>query len=387
MGWYVPFSKLSQTQVSVINDIIRGVDMHNYFISGAAGSGKSVILTHVLERIVADNPGLRFVFLSYTHALVGMAQNALINSGLDHATSSVIHFQTVHKFIYGRETADFVFIDEAQDLQAEWMDKIKSKAGHVILSGDFDQSIYDDRADYGEMVQRFAPKTHKLMEMFRMTPSLKMVAMAIDPAAKEIVEADPVNAADADIRDVSFDSVEEEAEWVVAEATMRARPGRPSALLFHHHRDLQLFYEAFFRAHNVPLPTEYPRDLNERYINMNNAIKMENVPLSYYGNRVGTLNHGELGPHVYLMTMHSAKGLDFKNVFLPCLNRTPRTNNTEVETFRRRVSFVGVTRTFENLFLSHLNGDMEAPFDNLPSKFVTRVAPIQSSATDDELFF
>jgi superfamily I DNA/RNA helicase len=158
-------------------------------------------------------------------------------------------------------------------------------------------------------------------------------------------------------------------------------------LLFHHHRDVQLFYEAFFRAREVPLPTEYPRDLNERYINMNNAIKNANVSLSYYGNKVGTLNHGELGPHVYLMTMHSAKGLDFKNVFLPCLNRPARLNNAEVEPFQRRVSFVGVTRTFENLFLSHVQGPMEAPFDSLPIEIVKKVAPMHRNAADDELFF
>jgi superfamily I DNA/RNA helicase len=387
MGWYVPFSRLSQTQVSVIEDITRSINKNNHFISGAAGSGKSVILMHVLERIAADNSGSHFVFLSYTHALVGMAKTALMNSGLDPATARQIRFQTVHKFIYGRDMADFVFVDETQDLQTDWLDKIKIKAKHVVLSGDFDQSIYDDCADYGEMAQRFAPKTHKLMELFRITQSLKKVAMAIDPSATEIVEADPVNATDADIRDVSFNSAEDEADWVVNEATTRARAGRPSALLFHHHRDVQLFYEAFFRAREVPLPTEYPRDLNERYINMNDAIKEANVPLSYYGNKVGTLNHGELGPHVYLMTMHSAKGLDFKNVFLPCLNRPPRPKNTEVEPFQRRVSFVGVTRTFENLFLSHVQGAMEAPFDNLPSEIVTKVAPMRPNAADDELFF
>jgi superfamily I DNA/RNA helicase len=387
MGWYVPFSSLSQTQVAIIEEITRGIEKRNHFICGFAGSGKSVLLTHVLERLVADYPQSSFVFLSFTHALVGMAKASLLGSGLDEGVARHIDFSTVHRFIYGKDSADFVFVDETQDLQEDWLDKIKSKARHVILAGDYHQSIYDESADRAAMIQRFEPKIHELREVFRLTPSLKRVAISINPSASNVVEADPVNSVDADIRDVEFNSLEKEVEWVLNEARTRARAGRPSALLFHHHHDLRQFYETVFDVRAMPLPSEHPRDLTERYINMNDAMQAAGIPLSYYGNKVGTLNHGENGPHVYLMTMHSAKGLDFKNVFLPSLNRGPNNTIAPSEPFQPRVCFVGVTRTFENLFLTHSKGAMEAPFDNLPDDVITRISPAGPTNVVDELFF
>jgi len=387
MGWYVPFSSLSQTQLAIVEEITRSIDRKNHFISGFAGSGKSVLLSHILERLVADRNGSSFVFLSFTHALVGMAKTALMGSGLDDGTMQRIEFSTVHSFMYGTREADFVVIDEVQDLQADWLDKIKGKSRHVVLAGDYVQSIYDESATRTEMVQHFDPQVHELREVFRLTPSLKRVAIAINPSASNIVEADPVNSVDADIRDVEFDSLDEEVEWVLNEARMRALAGSPSALLFHHHHDLRNFYEAVFRVRAIPLPSEHPRDLTERYINMNDAMQVANIPLSYYGNKVGTLNHGEKDPHVYLMTIHSAKGLDFKNVFLPCLNRGPNNVIASSEPFQRQVSFVGVTRSFENLFLTHSQGAMESPFDILPEDVVKRWKPRRPTNVDEEFFF
>lgn len=392
MGWYVPFSSLSQTQVSIIEDITRSIERSNHFICGFAGSGKSVLLTHVLERLAADHRAASFAFLSFTHALVGMSKASLLGSGLDEGTARRIDFSTVHRFMYGRSSADFVFVDEAQDLQEDWLDRIKSKARYIVLAGDYEQSIYDESATRTEMLQRFNPKVHELREVFRLTPSLKRVAVSINPSAKNIVEADPVNSVDADIRDVTFDAFEDEVDWVLNEAQSRARAGRPSALLFHHHHDLRHFFETAFRVRNVSLPEEHPRDLTERYIDMNKEMERAGIPLSYYGNKVGTLNHGERNPHVYLMTMHSAKGLDFKNVFLPNLHRVSedrRGANLDyvLEPFQPRVCFVAATRTFENLFLTHSGGDLEPPFNNLPDDVVTRISPSGPSTVDDEIFF
>lgn len=317
MGWYVPNSHLSQLQVSIIDDVTHSIDKTNHFICGFAGTGKSVLLTHVLERLAAGNPAKSFALLSFTHALVRMSRKSLQESGLDGETARLINFSTVNSFISGTKTADFVFVDEAQDLKREWLKKISESAHHVVLAGDYGQSIYKDRASRAEMVSCFNPKIHTLREVFRLTPSLMRVAVSVNPDARNIVEADPINSVDADIRDVNFDSFEDEVEWVLNEAKYRARAGRPSVILFHFHEDLQCFFEAVFNLNSVPMPKEHPRDLTERYINMNKEMEKAGIPLSYFGNRVGTLDRGETCPHSYLMTMTSAKGLDFKNVFVP----------------------------------------------------------------------
>ena len=124
MGWYVPNSHLSQLQVSIIDDVTHSIDKTNHFICGFAGTGKSVLLTHVLERLAAGNPAKSFALLSFTHALVRMSRKSLQESGLDGETARLINFSTVNSFISGTKTADFVFVDEAQDLKREWLKKL-----------------------------------------------------------------------------------------------------------------------------------------------------------------------------------------------------------------------------------------------------------------------
>ena len=60
---------------------------------------------------------------------------------------------------------------------------------------------------------------------------------------------------------------------------------------------------------------------------------------------------------VYLMTYHSAKGLDFENVFLPHLNDEiyldAKPKNLSREQEERSHLFVALTRSRRNVFLSY----------------------------------
>ena len=120
---------------------------------------------------------------------------------------------------------------------------------------------------------------------------------------------------------------------------------------------------------------------------MNQKMAEAGIPVSYYGNQVGTLKHGEIDSHVYLMTIHSSKGLDFKNVFLPKLNRERVPGSAPLEPFQIKVCYVGVTRTFENLFLTHLSGPMEPPFNKLPDDVVARIFPALPAAAGAEFSY
>lgn len=383
MSWYIPYAKLSQTQQSCIESVTRNIEASSHFISGFAGSGKSVVLSHTLERLRSDNPNASFVFLTYTNALVGMAR-AAIEPGIDSSTANGIEFSTVHRFMNRSRDVDFVFVDEVQDLEIEWLEMIRARSRHVVLAGDYEQTIYERGATKDEMIRVFSPRSHELREVFRLTPSLKKVALAINPLASRIVEADPVNSVDADIREIVFDKFSDEVSWVATEALRRARAGRPSALLFCHHHELQKFFASVAQSRNIELPKNHASSLPERYIDMNKAFERAGTAMSYYGNGAGTLRHGETGPHCYLMTIHSAKGLDFKNVFLPSLYRAGGFGN--VQPFVPRVCFVGVTRCVENLFLSRTGNTAEQPFDKLPDDVVTRIQP-QEQSSDQVLFF
>ncbi|MBU0976540.1 MAG: UvrD-helicase domain-containing protein [Patescibacteria group bacterium] len=83
---------------------------------------------------------------------------------------------------------------------------------------------------------------------------------------------------------------------------------------------------------------------------------------------------------VTLMTMHSAKGLEFKTVFIAGMEEglfphsRSYTDPTEMEE-ERRLAYVGITRAKENLYLTHAESRrvFGAEQDNLVSRFISDI--------------
>ena len=112
-----------------------------------------------------------------------------------------------------------------------------------------------------------------------------------------------------------------------------------------------------------------------------------------FGNDNGNLANSDSEVKIYLMTYHSAKGLDFENVFIPGLNRGYRfvselalKDDPDLES---RLLYVAVTRSRENLFLSYNAGQPHVLLSKLPSDVVTEVNPAATaeSTNDEEDFF
>jgi superfamily I DNA/RNA helicase len=123
----------------------------------------------------------------------------------------------------------------------------------------------------------------------------------------------------------------------------------------------------------LPAP---PRRQGTSYDAFNAFWKQNGYPLSYLGNGSGSLDDADRGPTVYLMTYHSSKGLDFQNVYLPRavpgINLDPSGDGGEE--LERRLMFVAVTRTRENLFITHTGLHAHPFVENLPTGDVVRVA-------------
>ena len=90
-------------------------------------------------------------------------------------------------------------------------------------------------------------------------------------------------------------------------------------------------------------------------------------------------NHTEDGNVVTLMTLHSAKGLEFPVVFLIGMeegifphNMSLMENNIEEE---RRLCYVGITRAKERLYLTNAKRRMLYGKDqmNIPSRFISEI--------------
>jgi superfamily I DNA/RNA helicase len=364
MRWMV--RTLDQAQEMALQDVLthRGVS----WIDGFAGSGKSVVAAHACKRLRGENPTSRIAFITYTHALKDM-----LRVGLDALSAENITVTTHTELMRARNHYDIIVLDEVQDIPLRHVKEIAGLCRRLVLAGDVDQSIYVGGVSAEDLATALQPRKQRLRKIFRLTEKARRIALSILPNAKVAAGENAGNRAEADIKRVSFADPQDEALWVYEDARNRARAGYPSAILLTTHREIYAFAALLAAGCGLPAP---PRRQGATYDDFNSFWKQHGYPLSYLGNGSGSLDDADRGPTVYLMTYHSSKGLDFQNVYLPRavpgINLDP--SGEGGEELERRLMFVAVTRTRENLFITHTGSHAHPFVENLPTADVVRVA-------------
>ena len=385
MRWYVNFNKLSPRQRKILDDVAKD-PVNAHWIQGFAGTGKTLLLAHLIERLTADNPTTSLCFITYTKALV-----ELVRSGIPANKGKRAEIRTHTDFLSRNKIYDCVVLDEVQDISATDLVRIKNLAKRIVVAGDPDQQIYEGRASGDEIRNLLHPIEHNLFEIFRLTEKLCKVAMSILPTAK-VVEGNPaLNMVETSIRQIHYSDNSSQSKHVWEEAKNRASHGDPSVILFPRHHLIYSFseevaeYENISNAPPFPEPQENgPRD----YDPFNRYWEKNNVGLVYLGNGYGTLPISDSKPIVYIMTFHSSKGLDFENVIIPgmdsgmqIMSRYRLESDPNAE---KRLLFVAVTRSRENLFFSYC-GQPSSYLDKLPRDVVVKVDwDVSDTFTNDD---
>ena len=62
MDWMVPDNQLDSIQLKTIEAIVDNQEK-SHWVKGFAGSGKTIVLTHVLERLANQTPPLKILSL------------------------------------------------------------------------------------------------------------------------------------------------------------------------------------------------------------------------------------------------------------------------------------------------------------------------------------
>ncbi|WP_257252400.1 3'-5' exonuclease [Endozoicomonas sp. SESOKO3] len=139
-----------------------------------------------------------------------------------------------------------------------------------------------------------------------------------------------------------FGNDEEEVRYIMEQALSAIDCGQSVAILLPTHKDVIRLVQCYCKQNQHP---RWDRVNNQYgkpdYASMNHH--MAKLQLHYVGN-----GYGDLSGHnaVVLMTYHSAKGLDFDNVYLPFLDQ-----NTDIQ--NKSVFMVALTRSKNALTMSY----------------------------------
>lgn len=375
MEWMVGAAQLDAVQKRTIEAIVKSPGQ-NHWIRGFAGTGKTIVLTHVLKRLAADR-SVKTCFATYTHALKEMVESGLTAKELNAIESTT--FRSIGKV---RGGFDILVADEFQDIAKRSLETVIGKAGALVIAADPAQRIYRFSAKEDELARSMRPvKEHKLRTIHRINLPVYTVATTIFPDS----EFSPGEAPDDDREPVQIMTAATraaEAKQVLAEAARLARVGAPSAILVPSNAHLVAFLDDIASSNRwgrVPSIRDAD-EWDDPFGAVNAYLASHKSPLQLFGSKSGSLEESDESKLVYLMTYHNAKGLEFPYVFLPHL-----TDETTLEPMKNasideesRIFFVAATRAKERLFLSY-HGEPHMFIDALNELDTDTIAPFVAS--------
>ena len=377
MKWMVPINQLDATQERAISDIVDNV-RDDHLVSGFAGSGKTIVLTHVVERLAALPRGKTVCFATFTHALKDM-----VISGLSASARRNTEIMTFDALAKDGTVFDILIADELQDLQAHRIRKVAGRYKSIVAAADFNQRIYRSAAKRHEIDALIEDASvHQLGEIHRINENIFQIATMIHEDASPR-RAPQIRDDDEKARYYKAPSKREEFRAVYAEASRLAVPEYPSAVLFPSKKIMKDFIDVLAAAHSWGSPPELESNADESdgpFDAMNGFLDAKSTRLQILGSGSGEMALSDDEAVVYLMTYHSSKGLDFPNVFLPHL-----TDDTSLEPMKgarddeeRRLFFVAVTRARQRLYLS-FHGAPHRFLNKIPWDYVEEFSPARRS--------
>ncbi|MBK6803297.1 MAG: UvrD-helicase domain-containing protein [Novosphingobium sp.] len=366
MHWMIPINALAPQQQRIL-DAISTNHERTHWIAGYAGTGKTIVITHAIERLVSRTRTSRICFLTYTHALKDLVHSGLSQRALDRVT-----IETIDTFGSTGSHYDYILVDEVQDITDTAIEKIFRRADHVVVAGDPDQSIYLGRVNPVDLKRLLGGALkHTLKHIQRLSLMTFQLATAILPEA-EIVKGAEVKGEGNKGKVIKARSQRDEFLQVYTEAVRVSSIEQPSAILFPEHKQIYAFARTIAEAKGWGTPPEREkRGIITSYEAFNEFFAEHAAPIRFLGSNNGSLPESDETSIVYLMTYHSAKGLDFNNVFLPDLTATVKLDakwqHLSKEENERRHLFVAITRSRENVYFSY-HGEPHPLLAQLPEE-------------------
>lgn len=379
MSWYVPYHKLDSEQSQMIDLMINDLG-YVHWVKGFAGTGKSTVLLNFAQQLQGAHNDKTFCFITYTNALV-----ELLKVSIEAHQLKDMSVMTHTQFLRQSYRYHFVFLDEVQDISEQDLFYIRQKSDWLFLAGDYEQNIYEQAATESQIQTLLRPKEHSLSFLHRLTAVVSKIAFGILPKTRLIQGKEKNTNADTTAKLIKFDNTKEEYEWLVKEATQRSRPLKPYAILFSFHKNIESFCRFLAQKYDFELKIENNR---VNYTHLNELFRKKGLNFCYLGNGFGDLKCSETKPMVYIMTIHSSKGLDFQGIFIPHLN-WDRQFHWEDADLERRMLFVATTRTRQDLFLTYTSNEPHEFLKQISSEYLIhhKELVINDSNDDDEDIF
>lgn len=385
-------ARLGVEQREIIEEVSQ-VENDSVWIQGHAGSGKSVVLVHLLSDYLIRNREAEVAVVVFTRALIDLIETGIRQiPSLKGKRIPVITIYEISKRLDKDAQYDAIFCDEVQDLPIESIQRMKNACTQLIIAGDSTQSIYEsiprlggETASEEEITSIISPKRKRLSIIYRLTPSVINVLKNVFTNLMQ--DRTYSGREDSEIRLFKSDKVnslkrESTFSWEEIEMINRTRPTEVAAVLIFKKEDIITYCQNVLDILKKP---KWQEKKNIRWgkseydmRDLNSHLEQYGVPLMYIGNGVGSLEKADKKNLVVIMTYHSAKGLDFDAVCLPYISTNMRYAKNE-----NALMLVALSRAKRDMLITY-TGSMYEGF----ARFLKGINPLDMNNDNEaEILF
>ena len=376
-----PINKLDPQQQAFLDKVSAFVDnssssFRNQWIQGFAGSGKSVLLAYAAKTILAKKPGSRILVVVFTKSLVEMFKADFKELGL----LSKVTIDTYYGFMNGASHYDYILCDEVQDLIPRVIREMNARGSNIIVAGDSNQAIFDSdprgreaTVTPSEIGRLINGDPYELAIIHRLSRSIIDAVQRFLPRMNIFSSKRDMTKEDTQLRLCEASSETKEVKYIMEQATKAVNVGDSTAVLIPTAPKIIQFVNQALRDAGKPEWVESTNNWGRvDYGSMNSHLRRNGIKMQYVGNGYGSFDEND--HRIIIMTFHSAKGLDFENVFIPYANASMYISPNE--SLAKTLFMVAMTRTRKNLYITY-NG---YPSDYLDA-FKSNCSQIDISST------
>ena len=250
-GWIPDGRWLDGQQLHVLDELLRWArrdtpNENNHWVQGFAGSGKTILIVYAMHQTMEllrnEASHKKVCFIAYTHSLKGLVLSAFQSKDGDDIP--VYTFDEFGSIPREEGNFDFVFVDEAQDIQQKHLRLLKERCNKIVLAGDPQQSIFTKALPTESISANLnVPRQnlHYLSILYRLPRPVVEFADKI-LADTGMVQADNGRTgSDGTFVVNRFGCPEDEAKMIFTTANQLAVPQAPSLIIFPQHRDVRPF--------------------------------------------------------------------------------------------------------------------------------------------------
>ncbi|MCG8803273.1 3'-5' exonuclease [Tenacibaculum finnmarkense] len=343
MAWMITYEKLKDEQRDFVDTEIE--KKGNVWLKGFAGSGKSVLLIHGIRAKLKNNPNANICIVVYTYSLIDM-----FKTGMAELKMPSIPIMTYYQFKKGNQNYDYIFCDEVQDLPVDVLAEMKQRSKYLYVAGDSNQSIYQNTVTPSEIGNIIEGRPFELTRIYRLTRSIMNAVSNLLPNMNIFGARRDMTKIDVGVRLVKASDENEEVKYIWEQGSEATSEGYTAVVLLPTHDEILNFTDKLLENNGKK---EWILQKNNwgkpNYNSLNNHFRKEGLKVEYIGNGNGSFQNAERKNNLIIMTYHSAKGMDFDNVFLPFLSEGLYISRDDEKT----LFMVALTRSKKNLYITY----------------------------------